>query len=607
MNNLIAKAKEILDAGRFPECIAYCSDLLRISPNEPNVLFLKAIAASQIGDADMANRAFLAAVNFAPHRVDFLSTYGRFLRETDRAGESVPYLKRAVKLAPRVPATLHSLALSQLRGGEFADAGKTADRLLMLSPESHAAWEIAAAAAQRQGKVTEAIELITKGLTRFPNNARLHYSMAQLLRENCEFLEAARSYSIAEKHGYNSADLYRNRAEALLEGGSSDEALTCAKTGAARYPSDIALQRFAARLHHETGAKGDPVADLIAAARAARHNSILWQTAAELLNRLNRQSETHELLAECKRLGCPETPALAVLEAMDKVWCGQSLEATRCFETLIEKYPSDLEAKTNFVMHLLKAGDAERAESVCQQILAVNPIDQLALAYRGVALRLLKEEEEESWLLDYDRMVISVDVPVPDQFKDRETFFGEVREVLENIHRVTEQPIDQSLRGGTQTNGFLFRLKHPLIGLLEKQIRLAVVSAFDRFHADHDHPFLGKMRADTSPDDLRFTGAWSVRLQSQGFHSNHVHPEGWLSAVLYIALPEEVHDDSDESGFIQFGCPLDELGIELSPRRVVRPQVGTLVLFPSYMWHGTIPFTSDQPRITVACDILSPA
>ena len=257
-------------------------------------------------------------------------------------------------------------------------------------------------------------------------------------------------------------------------------------------------------------------------------------------------------------------------------------------------------------MHLLKAGDAERAESVCQQILAVNPIDQLALAYRGVALRLLKEEEEESWLLDYDRMVISVDVPVPDQFKDRETFFGEVREVLENIHRVTEQPIDQSLRGGTQTNGFLFRLKHPLIGLLEQQIRLAVVSAFDRFHADHDHPFLGKMRADTGPDDLRFTGAWSVRLQSQGFHSNHVHPEGWLSAVLYIALPEEVHDDSDESGFIQFGCPLDELGIELSPRRVVRPQVGTLVLFPSYMWHGTIPFTSDQPRITVACDILSP-
>jgi hypothetical protein len=37
---------------------------------------------------------------------------------------------------------------------------------------------------------------------------------------------------------------------------------------------------------------------------------------------------------------------------------------------------------------------------------------------------------------------------------------------------------------------------------------------------------------------------------------------------------------------------------------MVRPEVGTLVLFPSYMWHGTVPFTSQQPRLTVAFDLL---
>jgi hypothetical protein len=26
------------------------------------------------------------------------------------------------------------------------------------------------------------------------------------------------------------------------------------------------------------------------------------------------------------------------------------------------------------------------------------------------------------------------------------------------------------------------------------------------------------------------------------------------------------------------------------------------VLFPSYFWHGTVPFQSDQPRVTVAFD-----
>jgi hypothetical protein len=44
------------------------------------------------------------------------------------------------------------------------------------------------------------------------------------------------------------------------------------------------------------------------------------------------------------------------------------------------------------------------------------------------------------------------------------------------------------------------------------------------------------------------------------------------------------------------------LGLDLPPRRIERPQVGRLVIFPSYLWHGTLPFESEQPRLTVAFD-----
>jgi hypothetical protein len=60
-------------------------------------------------------------------------------------------------------------------------------------------------------------------------------------------------------------------------------------------------------------------------------------------------------------------------------------------------------------------------------------------------------------------------------------------------------------------------------------------------------------------------------------------------------------DAHNTAGHIQFGAPLD---LPLPPRRIIRPEVGTLVLFPSYMWHGTVPFTSQQPRITVAFDLV---
>jgi uncharacterized protein (TIGR02466 family) len=106
---------------------------------------------------------------------------------------------------------------------------------------------------------------------------------------------------------------------------------------------------------------------------------------------------------------------------------------------------------------------------------------------------------------------------------------------------------------------------------------------------------------------LRFAGAWSVRLSSAGYHTSHVHPQGWISSALYVALPEEVREGRDRSGFLQFGVPLLDKDLGLPPRRIVRPEVGTLALFPSYMWHGTIPFHSQQPRLTVAFDLVPEA
>jgi hypothetical protein len=42
----------------------------------------------------------------------------------------------------------------------------------------------------------------------------------------------------------------------------------------------------------------------------------------------------------------------------------------------------------------------------------------------------------------------------------------------------------------------------------------------------------------------------------------------------------------------------------LPPEHLVKPEPGLLVLFPSYMWHGTVPFASEQKRLTCAFDIV---
>jgi hypothetical protein len=95
-----------------------------------------------------------------------------------------------------------------------------------------------------------------------------------------------------------------------------------------------------------------------------------------------------------------------------------------------------------------------------------------------------------------------------------------------------------------------------------------------------------------------------VRLRRSGYHTNHVHPRGWISSACYIELPESMSDATSPQGILRFGEPSIATTPPLHAEYAVKPGVGMLVLFPSYFWHGTVPFASDQPRLTVAFDVV---
>jgi uncharacterized protein (TIGR02466 family) len=180
--------------------------------------------------------------------------------------------------------------------------------------------------------------------------------------------------------------------------------------------------------------------------------------------------------------------------------------------------------------------------------------------------------------------VMPVDIALPDGLQAK----------LEAMHTMQMHPAEQSLRGGTQTRGNLFDRRLPEIQALAAEIRRAINAAVSALPDDPTHPFLSRKSG-----DIDFSASWSVRLASEGFHINHVHPMGWISSALYIALPPKMDKNS---GALTFGVPESAYGLDLPPRRVEVPKVGRLVLFPSYFWHGTLPFENDKHRLTVAFD-----
>ena len=603
---VLRQAAALLQAGQVRQAAALCEQLLKQAPGQPDALHLLALASAAQGDHHGAEKHYLDSLARAPQRPDILVNFGKFLRGSGRIPEAEQRLQQALGCAPQFAPALQQLGLLQLGSGQLDSARGNAQQLTRLEPDNPAGWELLAAIEQKRSDPVAAIAACREGLRRQPQAGRLHYSLAQLLRQESDFSAAVTSYQAALDCGLETPDLYRNLAEALLDAGQIERAMGCATAGIERFQDHAMLHRTRARLHWESGAAGDPVDLLWKAARQQPANAELWTTLVQLLERLGRADDCSAALGEAQQLGCPQTADILLLEAMSVATGGDPLRATELYANLLQAHPQQADIALTFAGHLLSQGDPERAEALCAKVLEADSHNQLAWCYRGTAWQLLGDPRE-SWLLDYQHMVKPVQVPAPDGYASREAFFREVQLALESLHQTQAHPIEQSLRGGTQTNGFLFRLKHPLIAVLEKQILLAIGSALETFPDDTlddtTHPFWGR-RTQASAEGVQFAGAWSVRLRSEGFHTNHIHTEGWISSALYIALPDEVRDESDHSGSIQFGVPMSELGLSLPSQRTIRPEVGTLVLFPSYMWHGTVPFTSQQPRITVAFDLL---
>lgn len=287
-----------------------------------------------------------------------------------------------------------------------------------------------------------------------------------------------------------------------------------------------------------------------------------------------------------------EMPELAIYEAIHAAEFDDAVMPDPLFGPASRQFGQYLDIWR--VRHLLRVGAPEAALPILESGLN-GPSAAELWSYAATAWRMVGDPRFQ-WLAEHPSLVqvtdISASLPPLDQLAG----------YLRGLHHGRGEYLDQSVRGGTQTDGPLFSRIDPLI----RQVRAAVVAAVEAYVGnlppiDARHPLLRHRR----DRPVRFSGSWSVRLRSGGKHSNHVHPQGWISSALYISLPERTSADQAEAGWFTIGEPDERLGLAIGPTQTIEPATGHLVLFPSYLWHGTIPFTEGE-RLTIAFDVRHP-
>jgi len=596
----LGEAFQLLQSGRAIEALAIAQSVAAAAPASADPQHMLALCHKALGDEPGAVAAFDAALARAPRDPHLLGNYANFLSRLRRYEEAIALYRRAIDLVPSHAEAWTNLGLTLLELGDATAARDALERAVALRPASALAWQGLGRARRALSDLEGAEAALRKAVEVAPGAGVAWVSLGVVRRLLGDPADSLECYAAARRAGFAGAELEDAEASAWLDLGETERALAGVRRLTATVPGYVAGHAMLAHILWEHGASLAPGEDPRAAFRAAVESQAQNRALGKAyIGFLLDASAADEALHHARAMrAVADEPILMADEALALEMLGRTDEAGALFAHAHATLHMDAGFLNLYVRHLLKAGKPDAAAARALEALEREPGNQPALSYLGLAWRLLGDPRED-WLCGYDRLIGEVRVEPPPGFQDEASFLAALEATLLPMHKATREPVNQSLRGGSQTPGVLFGRRDPMIAATRDSIARAVARHVTQLPDDPTHPFLRRK----SPK-VRFVGSWSVRLWSSGKHINHFHQEGWLSSAFYVSLPPSVMQPQagDGAGCIQFGEPPPELGLGLGPRRVIRPRPGQLALFPSYLWHGTVPFHDDAPRLTIAFD-----
>ncbi len=381
-----------------------------------------------------------------------------------------------------------------------------------------------------------------------------------------------------------------------IDAGNPAEALPLLRRLAEMQPDDHQTRlRLATTLEDvEDHAEAEAVLRALvqdAPGHAEAHNNL-----ANVLQARERFEEALEAYSRALELA-PDSVEIAVNVGNTLDELGRHGESIAHYSKALERRPGLVEGRYYRARALTAVGRAEEAMADVKHCLALDAGNQRALALQGVLFAELGQHEEAHRIFDYDRQVRAFKPETPAGFSDRKEFLSAIVDHIRNGIKLDFEPMGASTRGGWHSHDILTE-PHEAIAALKSLLQGVFHSYLSELTLEPGHPFLRQKHS-----NVRIAAQAQI-LESQGFLLSHIHPSGWVSGAFYLAIPDVVEAGEGDPGWIEFGRPTAEIKsrAELETRRY-KPEEGMAILFPSYFFHGTRPFQSDQPRISLGMDL----
>lgn len=428
---------------------------------------------------------------------------------------------------------------------------------------------------------------VLERLTRLqPGSPVAEHNLAAALGDMGDAIAAEAAARRAQSKGGDAPETWLVLGRALTAQSRLDEAEAALRQAVARRPGYVdALRDLAQLIWMRTGDPSSAVTPVDQALAASSADAGLMALKSSILLDIDNPERAYAALDPGLMASHPAV-ALAATAAASEI---DPALALRHADAAFRAAPGDARAANALSAAEIAASRAEDSLARLEAVIAARPLDQYALALRNVAWRITGDDRALSQG-DYVRLCVPLSLGLTDEA------LGRVAPALDRLHPFTAQPLGQSIRSGVQAALDPRHADDPAIDAVFAALETPVGSYIADMAGQQD-PM--SRRAGSGHEII---GAWSVRLTAGGRHSDHIHPEGWVSSALYITTPE-VDATDPKAGWLRFGAVRLGVGLELPAEHWIEPRPGIVALFPSWMWHGTEPFQSQGTRLTIAFDV----
>lgn len=509
--------------------------------------------------------------------------------------------------------------LNLYNAGQLAQAELTAKSMLKSYPGALIVYNVLGVALEGQRKFEEAATWYRKALSLNPGLAELHFNLGVALSNLGRFDDAITSYKRAASLKPGLAVVHFNLGTALQERGRLDEA-------AASFRKTLAIEPNFFEAHGNLGTVLQKQG-LLEEAEASYRRALAIHADARghfnLATALRDQGRLDDAIASYRQ-------ALALqpdyVEAHNNL--GEALrdqgrmdEGLACFRTALMIAPDNALANFNWAQFLFDAGKLDEAipffeksqlydwrERVLYCLYKTEKFDQ----FQTQLQHMLKGKNASPFLATLStHYATNFGVPDPYNFCPNGMEFvyqnsipelaeensALLQEILGDINRAEIAERKQGrLHNGIQSAGNLFKRPEESFRKLAQLVRNEAAKYRQKFSGSQCELIK------SFPQSVEFSSSWYVRMRQGGHLTSHIHEEGWLSGAVYLQMPKQSDGDA---GSFAFGTHGDDYPRkhENFPEHSILPKVGDIVLFPSSLFHRTIPFRSDEERICVAFDI----